>query len=140
MKEAAFHGQQRFTDVAGHKVNDHFQRRSTHMFAIEEGLKKINGETVETFCREVVETNTGLLVEAGTTGYKGGCCRDTGGRTFIGIVCECGDFHFGPVKNDDGQIIGVEIACCGDGGLNVIMKALEFAHEAINDQRCEIDD
>ena len=80
------------------------------MFAIEEGLKKINGETVETFCREVVETNTGLLVEAGTTGYKGGCCRDTGGRTFIGIVCECGDFHFGPVKNDDGQIIGVEMA------------------------------
>ena len=79
------------------------------MFAIEEGLKKINGETVETFCREVVETNTGLLVEAGTTGYKGGCCRDTGGRTFIGIVCECGDFHFGPVKNDDGQIVGVEI-------------------------------
>ena len=110
------------------------------MFAIEEGLKKINGETVETFCREVVETNTGLLVEAGTTGYKGGCCRDTGGRTFIGIVCECGDFHFGPVKNDDGQIIGVEIACCGDDGLNAIMKALEFAHEAINDQRCEVDD
>ena len=110
------------------------------MFAIEEGLKKINGETVETFCREVVETNTGLLVEAGTTGYKGGCCRDTGGRTFIGIVCECGDFHFGPVKNDDGQIIGMEIACCGDGGLNAIMKAREFAHEAINDQRCEVDD
>ena len=23
-------------------------------------------------------------------------------RTFIGIICECGDFHFGPVKNDDG--------------------------------------
>ncbi len=110
------------------------------MFAIEEGLKKINGETVETFCREVVETNTGLLVEAGTTGYKGGCYRDTGGRTFISLVCECGDFHFGPVKNDDGQIIGVEIACCGDGGLNAIMKALEFAHEAINDQRCEVDD
>ena len=110
------------------------------MFAIEVGLKKINGETVETFCREVVETNIGLLVEAGTTGYKGGCCRDTGGRTFIGIICECGDFHFGPVKNNDGQIIGVEIACCGDSGLNAIMKALEFAHEAINDQRCEVDD
>lgn len=110
------------------------------MFAIEEGLKKINGEAVETFCREVVETNTELLVEAGTTGYKGGCCRDTGGRTFIGIICECGDFHFGPVKNDDGQIIGMEIACCGDGGLNAIMKALEFAHSAINDQRCEVDD
>ena len=110
------------------------------MYAIEEGLKKINGETVETFSREVVETNTGLLVEAGTTGYKGGCCRDAGGRTFISIVCECGDFHFGSVKNEDGQIVGVEIACCGDAGLNAIMKALEFAREAINDQRCDVDD
>lgn len=110
------------------------------MYAIEEGLKKINGETVETFSREVVETNTGLLVEAGTTGYKGGCCRDAGGRTYLSIICECGDFHFSRVTNDKGQFIGVEIACCGDAGLNAIMKALEFAHEAINDQRCEVDD
>ena len=110
------------------------------MFAIEERLKKINGETVETFCREVVETNTGLLVEAGTTGYKGGCCRDTGGRTFIGIVCECGDFHFGPVKNDDGQIVGVEIACCGDAALDAVMKAVDFIRDAVNDQRCDVDD
>ena len=110
------------------------------MFAIEEGLKKINGEMVETFSREVTETNTGLLVEAGTTGYKGGICRDSGGRTYISIVCECGDFHFGTVKDDAGRIVGVEIACCGDAGLNAIMKALEFAHEAINDQRCEVDD
>lgn len=110
------------------------------MYAIEEGLKKINGETVETFSREVVETNTSLLVEAGTTGYKGGCCRDAGGRTYLSIICECGDFHFSRVTNDKGQFIGVEIACCGDAGLNAIMKALEFAHEAINDQRCEVDD
>ena len=97
------------------------------MFAIEEGLKKINGETVETFCREVVETNTGLLVEAGTTGYKGGCCRDTGGRTFIGIVCECGDFHFGPVKNDDGQIVGVEMFETLSGiSVNMDMVTLHF--------------
>ncbi len=110
------------------------------MYAIEEGLQKINGETVETFCREVVETNTGLLVEAGTTGYKGGCCRDTGGRTYIGITCEAGDFHFSLVKNENDRPIGIRIACCGDAGLNAIMKALEFAHEAINDQRCDVDD
>ena len=42
------------------------------MYAISEKVKKINGELVETFEREIVETNTGLTVEAGTTGYKGG--------------------------------------------------------------------
>ena len=110
------------------------------MFAIEEGIKKINGETVETFCREVVEANTGLLVEAGTTGYKGGCCREAGGRTYLSIVCECGDFHFGKVTDDDGHVVGVEIACCGDAGLDAVMKALAFALDALNDQRCEVDD
>lgn len=110
------------------------------MYAIEEGLKKINGEMVETFCREVTDNNASLLVEAGTTGYKGGCCRDAGGRTYVSIVCECGDFHFGKVTDEDGQTVGMEIACCGDAGLNAVMKALEFAHTAINDQRCDVDD
>ena len=110
------------------------------MYAIEEGLKKINGEMVETFKREVAETNTGLLVEAGTTGYKGGICRDMGGRSFVGIVCECGDFHFGNVTDEGGRIVGVEIACCGDAGLNAIVKALDFARDALNDQRCRVDD
>lgn len=110
------------------------------MYAIEEGLKKINGEPVETFCREVAETNTGLLVEAGTTGYKGGISRESGGRTFIGVVCECGDFLFSPVKEQEtGKIIGIEIACCGDAALTAIMKALAFAQEAIDDQRCGVD-
>ena len=110
------------------------------MFAIEEALKKINGETVETFCREVVETNTGLLVEAGTTGYSGGDSRLAGGRTYIGITCKVGDFHFDLVRDEEDRPVGVRIACCGDAGLNAIMKALEFAHEAIDDQRCDVDD
>ena len=38
------------------------------MYAIEEGLQKINGEMVETFEREVTCGNTVLEVEAGTTG------------------------------------------------------------------------
>ena len=124
------------------------------MYAIEEGLQKINGEVVETFIREIAETNTGLLVEAGTTGYMGGICRDMGGRTYLSIVCECGDFHFSPVTSsvtdshvtDDHvtdekkRLIGIEIACCGDAGLTALMKALEFAQSALNDQRCEVDD
>ena len=119
------------------------------MYAIEEGIQKINGEVVETFIRDIAETNTGLLVEAGTTGYKGGICRDAGGRTYLSIVCECGDFHFRAVTNEkvtnekvtnEKKLIGIEIACCGDAGLTALMKALEFAQAALNDQRCEIDD
>lgn len=110
------------------------------MYAIEEGLKRINGEMVGTFSREISESNTSLLVEAGTTGYRGGCCRDAGGRTYISVICERGDFHFEKVTDEDGQAVGVEIACCGDAGLNAVMKALEFARETIDDQRCDVDD
>ena len=110
------------------------------MYAIEEGLQKINGEMVETFEREVTCGNTVLEVEAGTTGYKGGCYRNAGGRTYLSLLCLSGDFFFGPIKDDDGNIAGVTIACCGDEGLNAIMKALEFAHEVIDDQRCDVDD
>ena len=110
------------------------------MYAIEEGLQKVNGEYVETFEREVTCGNTELGVIAGTTGYKGGCCRNAGGRTYLSLLCLSGDFFFDPIKDDEGNIAGITIACCGDDGLNAIMKALEFAHTAINDQRCEVDD
>ena len=110
------------------------------MYAIEEGLRKINGEKVKTFCREALNGDTALLVEAGTTGYKGGNRRSAGGRAYFSIICECGDYHFGLVKNDEGKVVGMDIACCGDDGLNALMKALEFAYEAINDQRREVDD
>ena len=62
------------------------------MYAIDEGMQKINGEMVETFHREVLEGNTNLEVEAGTTGYKGGCCRNAGGRTYLSLLCLSGDF------------------------------------------------
>ena len=110
------------------------------MFTIKEGMQKINGEMVETFARDVTCGKTEMKVEAGTTGYKGSCCRSAGGRTFMNLLCLSGDFFFGPITDDAGHIRGITIACCGDDGLNAIMKALEFAHEAINDQRCEVDD
>ena len=110
------------------------------MYAITEGLAKINGKTVDTFEREISNGKTALEVEAGTTGFVGNDCRDAGGRTYIGINCICGDFHFEAVKNDNGQTCGITIACCGDDELDAIMKAIEFIHKAIDDQRREVDD
>ena len=86
------------------------------MYAITEGVAKINGEIVDTFEREISDGRTALEVEAGTTGFVGEDCRNAGGRTYIGINCICGDFYFEPVKNDNGQISGIKIACCGDDG------------------------
>ncbi len=110
------------------------------MYAIKEGYQKINDEFVETYQRDVCGVNTVLTVEAGTTGYKGGCSRDAGSRTYLNLVCKAGDFYFKPVKDENGKRVGVTIACCGDDGLNAIAKALAFALQVINDQRCEVDD
>lgn len=110
------------------------------MFEIEKGLKKINGEVVETYKRIVKTPSVRLAVEAGTTGYKGSASRSAGGRTYIRIVCHKGDFCFDPFFDEEGTIVGFEIAACGDAGLDTIMTAFEFTQKAINDQRCEVDD
>ena len=101
------------------------------MYAITEGVAKINGEIVDTFEREISDGRTALEVEAGTTGFVG---------AYIGINCICGDFYFEPVKNDNGQISGIKIACCGDDGLDSILQALGFVMQALTDQVNEIDD
>ena len=98
------------------------------MFAVEEKHKRINDKIVETFERSVMGHHTELLAEAGTTGYKGTPCRKAGGRTYLSLVCMEGDFHFEPVTSDDGA------------ALDAVMKALDFARDVINDQRCDVDD
>ena len=110
------------------------------MYAIEEGMMKINDVVVDTFERTIIDHDTELEAEAGTTGYRGTPCRKAGGRTYLRILCWKGDFHFKTIEDDKGTLVGVEIAACGDAGLNAIMKALDFCRDALNDQRCEVDD
>lgn len=110
------------------------------MFAIREGLTKINDRFVETFKRTVTGRGTELEVEAGTTGYKGTPCRKAGGRTYLRLECRKGDFYFDTITDDGGTVVGVEIACCGDAALDAVMKAVDFVRDAVNDQRCDVDD
>ena len=109
------------------------------MYAVSEGKIKINDRKVSIYERAVLEKDTALHAAAGTTGYKGKG-RGAGGRTYIKIECFCGDFHFDPLKDDDGTVTGIEIACCGDEGLDTVMKVLDFAHTVISDQCCEVND
>lgn len=110
------------------------------MYEVKSGLKKINDVVVETFARKVAEPGTSLIVEVGTTGYKGAPCRNAGGRTYIKLDCVNGDFCFEPVTNSIGTVTGIEIAACGDAGLNALMKVMEFVNHVLDDQRREIDD
>ena len=110
------------------------------MFAIEKGRKRINDKIVETFERTITEQDTELKIEAGTNGYKGTPCRKAGGRTYLRIQCWEGDFHFETITDDNGRPFGVEIACCGDAGLDAVIKALDFCRDALNDQRGDVDD
>ena len=110
------------------------------MYAIEEGHQRINDRIVKTFARSVTGHHTELAVEAGTNGYKGTPCRKAGSRPYMNFACLEGDFHFDPIIDDDGEIFGFEIACCGDEGLDAIMKALGFAEEVIVDAVREINE
>lgn len=110
------------------------------MYAVCEGRIKINDKTIETYGRAVLEKDTALHVVAGTSGYKGSNRREAGGRTYVRLECCCGDFFFDPVKEDDGTVSGIEIACCGDEAMDAIVKALDFARTVINEQRYEVND
>lgn len=104
------------------------------MFAVTEGKVKINDRKVTTYERAVLEEGAALHVTAGTTGYRGKG-RKAGGRVYLRLECFCGDYHFDPVVDDDGDLVGIEIAACGDESLDAVAKALRFAKETIDDQR-----
>ena len=54
----------------------------------------------------------------------------------MAIGCNQGDFLFDPVTDEDGKVVGIEIACCGDVALMTLVDSLGFAMEALMDE-CE---
>ena len=81
------------------------------MYAIDTSNHTVNDKKVDTFLRTVLDGDTHLEVEAGTTGFTGACCRDAGSRTYLALLCRKGDFFFGPIKDDEGRTVGIRIAC-----------------------------
>ncbi len=106
------------------------------MYAVTEGAKEINDVKLKTFSRNVKHVNTDLDVEAGTTGFKGHVPREKSSRAYVAIGCNQGDFLFNPIRNEDGRVVGIKIACCGDGALMGLVDTLGFAMEALMDE-CE---
>ena len=96
----------------------------------------ININNRETPIRSRMIRNAGTVVrtEAGTTGLSGYCCRKKGSRTFLSLRFDRGDFHFMPILDREGNIVGFSLACCGDDGLLSVMDAIEFAGRTLLDQ------
>ena len=100
------------------------------MYAIKEKHACVNGVLFKTFERKT----TGLRIEAGTTGFKGGKERRRGGRAYVSLESLGGDFCFLPMFDEKKRVVGFEIAASGDDGVDAVRKALNFACDAISDQ------
>lgn len=118
------------------------------MYRVENRTISINDEVLEAFTRQVVEGETELLVEAGTTGFQDSDeplgkhtdeKKEDPTRTILRIKCNEGDFCFRLIKEDD-KTVGATIMTCGEEGLMALQKAILFAAKVYRDQCLEIDD
>ena len=109
------------------------------MCAITENVKVINDVKVKTFGFNPKHGNADLDVEAGTTGPRGYVPREKSSRAYVGLDCNRGDFCFIPLGDEDGNVTGVGIACCGDNAVHSLMEALLFARMALMLQCSAID-
>lgn len=102
------------------------------MYEIRKDHRKVNGQTVTTYRREVSNANI-LEVEAGTNGLHGG---DTGHgcRTYIRVEDLGGtDITVLPLREG-----GVVVHLGGDAELITMIRALEFITEVLKDQMEEL--
>lgn len=97
------------------------------MHEIKRSTKRINGEDITTYSREVVSANI-LEVEAGTNGYHGGDAGH-GSKTYLriqdkgGTACE--------LTMLDG---GFDIVLYGDCELRTFIEALKFAVRVLEEE------
>ena len=111
------------------------------MFEITKDSVKINDVPTDVFGREASCRSACLLVEAGTTGYRGlDKPREESARTYISLKSLDGDFWFRPIREGDGEIAGFRIAGCGDDCLETLIKAADFISKALHEQRARLDD
>lgn len=106
------------------------------MYEIRRSEREVNGITVETWKREIVNANI-LEIEAGTTGYCGG---DTGhgGRTYLRFKdLASTDLVASVVTDKFGDTEEVIMEFGGDTELSTLIEALEFALKVLKEQSKE---
>ncbi len=100
------------------------------MYEVRKDCKCLNGQCVETVSRTVREGDAGFEVEVGTNGFKG-----DNSRVYLKLV-NCGQnyFMYRLVKDKSNRPVGIELAFDGENAFATLMKAADFAIDAICDQ------
>jgi len=107
------------------------------MYEIKETLKEIDGHSVITYQRDIVDHNI-LEVEAGTNGYHGKPYE--GGCTYFRIKdagSTCMKINLIPNHYNAPEF---EVILAGDSELDTIIEALKFITQALEDGRKEVFD
>ena len=94
----------------------------------------LNGVKVRTLAREMRRGAVEMNVEAGTTGRRGNVARRKSARAFFSMECRRGDFYVVALEDDNGDVTGFDLCCCGDEALEGLRDALTFALRALRVQ------
>ena len=90
----------------------------------------INGVTIDTTEGVAHSGHRRACVgfEAGATPLTGEATRKGGSRVYVKLTCNRGDLKAIPVRDADGQVIGIEIAASGDdAGIALAVAIREIA-------------
>ena len=107
------------------------------MFAINEGIRVIDGHEVTTYTRDIINANI-LRVEAGTNGYHGGE-SSYGCRAYFRIE-DLGSTDIRVRSLGKYNHAGFEVVIGGDSELETMITALKFITRALEDGAKEVRD
>ena len=111
------------------------------MYAVKQGLARVDDVLVDTFSRKLDYGDSQITVEAGTTGFSDADDDKAGTRCLVSIRKNKGDFYAGVSKNkQSGGTDGIDIAVSGNDAIYNLIRALMFAAEALTDQITDIDE
>ena len=107
------------------------------MYCVKPNVVNANGVKVKVLRGKVVNGNSDLRVQAGTTGFRSDPGQAAGVRGLVDICFLRGDFTFLPVMDDESNIVGIRIITGGNDALMSLMEALAFAAKVTVDQCME---
>lgn len=99
----------------------------------------VNGVSVNTVEGTARSSHKGACIgfETGAASLTGDPSREGGSRVYVKIRRNRGDVKFLPVTDESGNLIGVEIAACGDDAGIALTAALGEIVENLNQDLCQ---
>ena len=109
-----------------HSTNPQNRQEDEAMTEVRKGSIDINDETVKTLTRTIGDRYSGIRVTAGTNGISHCADRSGGSRAYVALDTCKGDMMFHPIRDESGEVSGIEIACCGDSAMTTLLNSLHF--------------